>query len=1161
MRPGRIAVGHPVDVASGVAYSTCEDVHIPGKVPLVWERRYSTALLEKPASPLGPGWTTRYFATLTRRDAHYQLLTPEGETELFHDPDDVLSAGGVLRNLGTYQELSKRGAHLVVTRWDNDTNQIERLVFSAGGRDETCPLVSIEDETSQGLDLTRDETGRLMQIRQRLEKRCLCLEYTADRITAISLTDRSGSAERLTRYEYDDRGLLIAAYDAAEQADRYEYNRDMRLVREMAKDGGVFSFEYDDQGRCARTSGLDGFDAKSFRYLDRTGWTEVTNSQGRVWRYQWLPTGQVVTEVDPLGNHTETEYDEHGRVLSRKNAAGSQVRYQYDDAGNRCVEIDPLGKSHQRSFNDAHLEVKYVDPAGNRWERGYDERNRLVFVVDPFGARESIFHDAVGRVIAYRDPAGNETTWNYFAEGDVWERCSPMHRIERYRQDNCGRIVEAVDGSGQATHFSYSSVCDLVRLDLPNGASFRFEYDAGRNLVRCLDGTRRTTSFQYGPCGRLRSCIHPDGSAIHYQWSSEPNQLAEVRNEAGEQCRFEYDIAGRLVRERGFDGRELHFEYDKAGRCIAMMNGAGEQTSYVRDAAGQLVGKVLPDGDRVTYELDAFGRVTSAKNAACEVRLDRDALGRPVRETLSLSEFGETYEVRRTFDGNGNVTATATSLGYESRCEYDGDNRLSRFVANGVHSIEFHRDSSGRETQRRLPGGGVLQQQYDAVGQLISQTLDHALPRFDFAGGVAPIPGTARLNRAFDYDEAGNVLSISDRLRGTVRYSYDERDRLVAAVRSDGLDEFFAYDLKGNVRSTRRRNEEAAVAEFGPGNRLTSRGETQYFHDADGRLAAKEVRSGNGEIHKWQFSWRGDELAAVTTPDGGCWRYIYDPFGRRVAKIGPAGSSRFLWDGNVVVHHVEHANGVSTWMFDPDSFSPIATSQHGEFFPVVVDHLGTPREILDSKGNVVWATSHDSWGAARSLVAVGVDCPIRFPGQWHDPETGLHYNRFRYYDPETAAYISPDPVGLQGGMNQYLYAPNPLSWVDYFGFTFGTGRPPHEATVEVWRPNADNTAYDLVSREPYRSGNMTPQEAGLPFPQNTLATHTENRAARNTPLQAGDVMVIHGQYAPCPSCRGAMNTAATTSGARVIYTWTDETGHHRWEAGQRRRRRDRCGGG
>src|SRR5208337_4497946 len=98
MKKGQVSAGHPVDVATGVVYSTHEDYSIPGNVDLIWERSYSTALLDRPATFLGPGWTSRYFATLTRAGNEYQFFTPEGDDEIFADPDSLVETGGVVRN-------------------------------------------------------------------------------------------------------------------------------------------------------------------------------------------------------------------------------------------------------------------------------------------------------------------------------------------------------------------------------------------------------------------------------------------------------------------------------------------------------------------------------------------------------------------------------------------------------------------------------------------------------------------------------------------------------------------------------------------------------------------------------------------------------------------------------------------------------------------------------------------------------------------------------------------------------------------------------------------------------------------------------------------------------------------------------------------------------
>jgi len=120
------------------------------------------------------------------------------------------------------------------------------------------------------------------------------------------------------------------------------------------------------------------------------------------------------------------------------------------------------------------------------------------------------------------------------------------------------------------------------------------------------------------------------------------------------------------------------------------------------------------------------------------------------------------------------------------------------------------------------------------------------------------------------------------------------------------------------------------------------------------------------------------------------------------------------------------------------------------------DHLGTPRELTDAEGNLVWAATYKAWGSVQNIEYPPIlrtaqrgntlaeewvtpyphERPVqnlRFQGQYFDEGTGLHYNRFRYYDPECGRFISQDPIGLFGGENFYQYAPNPVEWVDPLG--------------------------------------------------------------------------------------------------------------------------------
>ena len=102
------------------------------------------------------------------------------------------------------------------------------------------------------------------------------------------------------------------------------------------------------------------------------------------------------------------------------------------------------------------------------------------------------------------------------------------------------------------------------------------------------------------------------------------------------------------------------------------------------------------------------------------------------------------------------------------------------------------------------------------------------------------------------------------------------------------------------------------------------------------------------------------------------------------------------------------------------------------------DQIGTPQEVTDEQGEIAWSARYRAWGEAKEVISeaarkAGVRNPIRFQGQYFDHETGLHYNRYRYYDPGSGRFISKDPIGLQGGLNAWQYAPNPVQWIDPYG--------------------------------------------------------------------------------------------------------------------------------
>jgi RHS repeat-associated protein len=135
------------------------------------------------------------------------------------------------------------------------------------------------------------------------------------------------------------------------------------------------------------------------------------------------------------------------------------------------------------------------------------------------------------------------------------------------------------------------------------------------------------------------------------------------------------------------------------------------------------------------------------------------------------------------------------------------------------------------------------------------------------------------------------------------------------------------------------------------------------------------------------------------------------------------------------------------YLYAPGSYAPLARVDQAEgegqkVYYFHTDQIGTPLELTDSQGEIVWQATYRSWGVIEQLKVNEVEQSLRFQGQYSDSETGLHFNTFRSYDPESGRFITQDPIGLEGGFNLYQYAPNPVGWIDPKGlanlFELGT---------------------------------------------------------------------------------------------------------------------------
>jgi RHS repeat-associated protein len=286
------------------------------------------------------------------------------------------------------------------------------------------------------------------------------------------------------------------------------------------------------------------------------------------------------------------------------------------------------------------------------------------------------------------------------------------------------------------------------------------------------------------------------------------------------------------------------------------------------------------------------------------------------------------------------------------------------------------------------------------------------------------VPGV--LDRTIGYTPDGNIWGIQDNLQANDSevFDYDVVDQLIGA---DGLygTHVLDYDANGN-RTLIDRNgslDEYEVAYYS--NRLmeTLNGQIQYTYDANGNPVARGTDS---------FSYDSHNRLKSTTVNGQSASYGYNVNHQRVSKtVGSDTTLYFYGPGGELLAEVIASSGLTSAEYAWLNGEPLAHFRNGNTYFVHNDHLATPQRLTDSAGAVTWSADYEPFGQASTA---GIVFNLRFPGQYFDAETELHYNWHRYYDPETGRYITSDPIGMEGGLNTYAYAKSgPLINSDKYG--------------------------------------------------------------------------------------------------------------------------------
>ncbi|MFI6415366.1 RHS repeat-associated core domain-containing protein [Streptomyces sp. NPDC050585] len=1020
----------PVDVASGDMVLSHTDLALPGALPLVLRRTHVSSYrfglcfgvswastLDERLEPCGAG------AAWAREDGSVLIYPelPTGEGQLVWPLEgDRLPLTFIERNV-----LGE------VTYAISEPQSGLRRFFSgspyqAGG---VYWLREMEDRNGNGLHIVRGEDGLPTAVVHdggyRVLVRC---DQELGRVTGLSLRTPDGPVE-VASFGYSAEGHLEAVTNSSGLPLRFTYDTESRVTSWTDRNGSAYQYVYDAAGRVSRTVGPDGFLSSSFAYgeaaPDGHRITRFTDSTGAVTEFLVSPSLQVVAETDPLGHTTRFEFDAFDRLLGQTDALGRTTRLERDADGNVVGVIAPDGVRTTARYNAMHLPVEVIERGGRRFYYAYDDRGNLVASVDPSGARTEYEYNHLGHLVAVHDALGRTTRIAPTRAGLPGTVTGPDGGSITCERDPFGRVTVVTDAVGGRMRQAWSVEGRLLWRELPDGSREAWSWDGEGNLVSRIDRMGRTYRSTSTHFDRLASTHTADGE---YRFAHDTElRLTKVTNAAGLEWHYRYDAAGRLISETDFDGRTLTYEHDAVGRLIRRTNAAGQSLEFERDALGRVTQLRHDDGSVSAFQHDEAGHLAETVNRHAHIQLQYDAAGRVISETVN----GRTMTF--SYDALGRRTHRRTPSGATSTLEYNGHD-LATYTA-GDHTFRFRHDALGRETARILDGRLTLTHTWDGVGRLTGQVLSTA---------SADI-----VTRAFTYQADGSPVHIDDSLAGSRTFTLDAAGR-ITGVQAHGWSETYAYNALGDqvqaVLPARAAGQHTAGERTYDGTRVTSAGRTHYTYDAQGRITYRRSTTLSGKRLEWRFQWDAeDRLTHVEAPGGARWRYLYDALGRRLAKerLDEEGNTQeittYCWDGAQLA---EQSTGDTTLVWDYAGMRPLCQreakkSSQAEidrrFFAIVTDLTGCPSELVSLDGSIAWRSRSTAWGATQWTRNSTAYTPLRQPGQYFDPETNLHYNYNRYYDPALGRYISPDPLGLAPAINHYAYVSNPFTHADPLG--------------------------------------------------------------------------------------------------------------------------------
>lgn len=845
----------------------------------------------------------------------------------------------------------------------------------------------------------------------------------------------------------------------------------------------VFVFGYDADGRLITVTDGDG-DITTFNRSASGTLTNIASQDGQVTTVTLNAGNYLESITNPELETIQISYDTEGRMTSFTDAKMNTSTFLYSGLGLLGKDTNAAGGFFQLARTKTNnLSTVTVTTAEGRVSTnqvnnqldGTVERT----VISPSG--QTTTTNELGDSVVNTSTPDGTTIVETITPDPRFGMLAPLQDLEVTTPNGLVSSITATrsfTGLDPNDPLIFSGFTDTLNI---NGRTFTSEFDksllkftdtspTGRSTTSFIDAQGRITQqqipnlfdtgFQYDARGRLTTVTQ--GTAPNDRQSTITYDAAgfigSIMDPLGRSVQFEYDAVGRVTKQILPDLREINFTYDDNGNATSITppgrpvhgfayDAVNLETDYTPPNIGlsqhatqfsynldkQLTGILRPDGQTISLGYDTGGRLSTV-TVPFGVGMGNytyvyDAVTGNLTGITSPAGEGLGFG----YDGSLLLGSTwaGTVSGSVSRT-YDNDFRITSRSVNGANTISF-----GYDTDSLLTSAGSETLTYDSAnGLLTGTTLGVVGDAFTYNGFGeissygADVSGIPVFETSFVRDKLGRIVEKTETVNGVqhvFEYAYDTAGRLVEVKKDSVVTATYSYDANGN-----RLNNGAT---YDDQDRLISTSTTSYTYTANGELLTKTE---GADTTQYSYDVLGN-LLSVALPDGTLIEYVVDGRNRRIGKkVNGVLTKAWLYkDGLNPIAELDGAgNVVSRFVYASRANVPDYMIKGGVTHRIVSDHLGSPRQVINSSdGTVIQELDYDAWGNVLFDTNPGFQ-PFSFAGGLYDTDTKLVRFGARDYDPEVGRWTSKDPKGFLGGDNSYYYVEqNPIMLIDPTGET------------------------------------------------------------------------------------------------------------------------------